>query len=315
MIDAYYFDKSVKRVNVADLRKLRSRKLWVDITNITKKEAELVRETFGLHPLTIEDFSKTHTRVKVEEFPNYLFCVFYGIRGTSELVELDFVLGRNFIISNHFGEIPAYNGLKSNRERLGRLFREGNDFIFHYLLDTQVDNYFPILDAIDDEIEELEEKVVRSADPAIMRKILELKKSVLLIKRAALPAREKLSYLLLNKSSLISDKAIPYFRDIYDHSIRVCDAVDTNREAISGAFEFYMSAVNNSTNEIMKMLSIVATIALPLTVISSIYGTNFRFIPGAENPLGFWFMVVMMVVISATMFRYFWKRGWIRLVR
>ncbi|HLC64607.1 MAG TPA: magnesium/cobalt transporter CorA [Candidatus Nanoarchaeia archaeon] len=317
MIDVHYFDKTVKKGSIGDLKRLKGKQLWVDVTNLTKKEAELLKKIFGIHPLTLEDLSKTHTRIKVEEFPNYLFCVFYGIKDieNGELEELDFILGEKFIITNHYHGIAAYEELKSNKDRLEELFKEGNDFVFHHLLDTQIDNYFPVLDVLDDEVENIEEEVTKGVNPAIVKKILEMKRHLILIKKAALPQREKLSYLLLKGSRHISRKAEPYFRDLYDHSIRVCDSVDNHREAITSAFEVYMSAVNNSTNDIMKMLSVVATIALPLTVISSIYGTNFKILPGAEFPYGFWLMIVLMLLISGVMFHYFLKRGWVKIVK
>lgn len=316
MLEIYYYDNGVKKARVEQLPMLKKKQLWIDVQRMTKKESEILKSVFDLHPLTVEDLSKTHTRIKVEEFSHYLFCVFYGVRNDNglELMELDFILGENFLISNHYYNIKDYEDLKENKEQLAELFRSGNDFIFHYLLDTQVDNYFPVLDEIDVQLDHIEEKVTKSIDPEIVKKILQLKRLILLVKKAALPQREKLSFLQLNGSKRISHKALPYFRDIYDHSIRVCDYIDSHRESVASTFEFYMSAVNNNTNEVMKMLSIVATIVLPLTVISSIYGTNFSNLPGAQFHYGFWVMVLMMFVVSGMMLHYFYKKGWVRIV-
>lgn len=312
MIDILYFDKTLKKGALKDLDKLKTKQIWIDITDITKKEAELIKEKFNLHPLTAEDIVTSNTRIKVEEFPNYLFCVFYSIQKTKtiELIEMDFILGENFIISNHRKEIPSYNELKNNRERLENLFKKGNDSIFHKLLDSEIDNYFPVLESIDDQIEDIEEKVTKKPRPELLIKILNLKRLIVRIKKTTLTQREKISFLAKSDHKFISKKAIPYFRDIYDHAIRVSDTIDNYREAVGSTFDAYMSAVSNSMNEVMKVLSIIATIALPLTVISGIYGTNFQILPGAGAIYGFWIMIFFMILLCVGMLYFFKKRGW-----
>lgn len=312
MIDIFYFDKTLKKGDIKELAKLKNKKIWMDITDITKEEADFIKKSFNLHPVTIEDITRYNTRIKVEEFQNYLFCVFYGIQNTKsiELVEMDFVLGNNFIISTHKKEIQSFNELKKNKEKLTTLFEKGTDYIFYKLLDYEIDNYFPILESIDDQLEDIEEEVTKKPRPEILSKILKLKRSLVFIKKTVFPQREKISFLAKNQYKFIQDKAIPYFRDIYDHSIRVSDSVDNYREALSNTFEVYMSAVSNSMNEVMKVLSVIATIALPLTVISSIYGTNFAILPGSKFVYGFWVMIFVMVLMSASMIYFFRRRGW-----
>jgi len=312
VIDIFYFDKNLKKGALKDLDKLKTKQIWIDIIDITKKEADLIKEKFNLHPLTTEDLFNSGIRVKVEEFPNYLFCVFYGIQKTKtiELIELDFILGENFIISNHRKEIPSYNELRNNKEKLENLFKKGNDFIFHKLLDSEIDNYFPVLETIDDQIEDIEEKVTKKTSPRLLTEILKLKRLIVQIKKSAFPQREKISFLAKRDHKLISKKAIPYFRDIYDHAIRVSDTIDNYREAVGNTFDAYMSSVSNSMNEVMKVLSIIATIALPLTVISGIYGTNFQILPGATVIYGFWIMIFAMILLGVGMIYFFKKRGW-----
>lgn len=312
MIDIFYFDKELKKGNIKELNKLKDKQIWIDIKEITKEEAEIIRTNFDLHPLTVEDLINQNIRIKVEEFPNYLFCVFYGIQKIKliELIELDFVLGENFIISNHKKEITSYNELKSNKEKLENLFKKGVEFIFHKLLDAEVDNYFPVLENIDDQIESIEEEVTKKAKPELLIKILKVKRLIVIIKKSVLPQREKISFLTRNNYKFISEKSIPYFRDIYDHSIRASDANDNYREAIGGTFDAYMSAVSNNMNEVMKILSIIATIALPLSVVSGIYGTNFAVLPGQNFIYGFWAMIFFMVLICTGMLYFFKRRGW-----
>lgn len=312
MIEIFYFDKTVKKGAAKDLNNLKNKQIWVDITDITKKEADLIKAAFNLHSLTTEDLYSSKVRIKVEEFPNYIFCVFYGIQKTKtiEIVELDFIIGNNFLITNHKKEIESYNLLKKNKERLENLFRKGNDFLFHRLLDMEIDNYSPVLETIDDQIENIEEKATKHPKPELLAKILKLKRLLVQIKKAAFPQREKISFLAKNEYKFLSKKSIPYFRDIYDHSIRVSDAIDNYRESISNTFDAYMSAVSNSMNEVMKFLSIIATIALPLTVISGIYGTNFATLPGSGFIYGFWVMILGMFLLSVVMVYNFKRKKW-----
>ncbi|MFH1052852.1 MAG: magnesium/cobalt transporter CorA [Candidatus Woesearchaeota archaeon] len=313
MIDIYYFDKKIKKGKLSDLRKLKNKKKWLDITSLSKEEKKLIQEEFGLHPLTSEDLFDSGIRIKVEEFPEYLFSVFYGVRKnkTIELNEMDFLLGNNVLITNHKGQIESFQTLKNNEKRLLILFKKGLDFLFHRLLDLEIDNFFPVLENIDDEIEDLEDEVTKKPRPELMSKILKLKRRVISIKKITLPQREKISFLAKNEYRFISKKSIPYFRDVYDHAIRVSDTVDNYREAISGIYNAYMSAISNNMNDVMKTLSIMATIALPLGIISGIFGTNFDNLPGQHMHYGFWIMILLMLAFVGGMMLFFNSKGWI----
>ncbi|MDD2777708.1 MAG: magnesium/cobalt transporter CorA [Methanocellales archaeon] len=312
MIEIFFYENGVQRAKISDLKNIKNKQLWIDITNISEEEKELIQKTFELHPLTAEDLLNSNIRVKVEEFPNYLFCVFYGIISLEsiEMVELDYIIGDNFLITNHKKDIESYNQLKNDKERVSELFKKGNVFLFHKLLDHEVDNYFPALEKIDDLIETIEEEIAQKTKPELLTRTLNLKRQIVEIKKITLPQREKISFLAKNDYKFISKNAIPYFRDIYDHSIKVSDSIDNYREAVGNTFDAYMSAVSNSMNEVMKVLSIIATIALPLTVISGIYGTNFTNLPGSNFIYGFWIMIFIMIVLSASMILHFKKRKW-----
>ncbi len=312
MIEIFFYEKGVQKAKISDLKNIKNKQLWIDITDISEEEKELIQKTFELHPLTAEDLFNSNIRVKVEEFPHYLFCVFYGIISLEsiEMLELDYIIGDNFLITNHKKYIESYNKLKNDKERLSKLFEKGNVFLFHKLLDNEVDNYFSALEKIDDLIEIIEEEVTKNPNPKLLSRILNLKRQIVGIKKITLPQREKVSFLAKNDYKFISKDAIPYFRDIYDHSIKVSDSIDNYREAVVNTFDAYMSAVSNSMNEVMKVLSIIATIALPLTVISGIYGTNFTNLPGSGFIYGFWLMIFIMILLSASMILYFKKRKW-----
>ncbi len=312
MMDIYYLDKKLMKGSIEQLPKLKRKRVWVDVSNITKQEAEQLRDIFNLHPLTAEDLLTANTRIKVEEFPNYLLCIFYGVqqKKSIELLELDFVIGKNFLISSRNKDISSYMDLKNNKEKLEALFRKGVDFIFHKLLDGEQDNYFPVLEHIDDEIDYLEGKLTSTPSSDILTRILDLKHSISLLKKTTLQQTEKLSFLVKNDYSFISRHALPYFRDIYDHSIRVSDLIDNYREAVINTFEFFMSTSSKNLNESIKVLSLIATIALPLTTVSSIYGTNFINLPGSDFHYGFWMMIAFMILLSMGMLYFIRKKGW-----
>ncbi|MBU0666211.1 MAG: magnesium/cobalt transporter CorA [Nanoarchaeota archaeon] len=312
MIEITYFDRGVKNGLVSKLSELIRFPLWIDVTNMTKDESKLLEAAFGLHQLTSEDLLNSCTRIKNEEFPEYLFSVFYGIKNTKkiELTELDFVLSKKFLITNHKIKLDSFEKLKQNNARLEALFKKGLDFLFHDLLDQEIDNYFPVLETIDDQLEKIEEEVTKKPKPELLNKILQLKRQIIFIKKTAIPQREKISFLMKEQSRFLSKKITPYFRDVYDHSIRVSDSIENYREAIGGTFDAYMSAVSNNMNEVMKVLSIIATIALPLTVISGIYGTNFTNLPGAGFKYGFLTMILLMILMCFGIIYFFKKRKW-----
>lgn len=312
MLDIFYYNKGIKKAELSALKKIKKYPLWIDALKITQKEADTIGKILDLHPTTKEDIVSKNSRIKVEEFPNYLFCIFNGLRTKKDvsLVQIDFVLGKNFIITNHSDEIEGYQDIKKSKEKLTEYFKNGFDLLLHKLIDIEIDNFFPALEQLDDEIELIEEKIAKKAEPEILNKILKLKKKIVYIKKSVFPQREKISYLAKNNYKLISKKSLPYFRDLYDHAIKVSDSIDNYREAISSTFDAYMSAVSNNTNDVMKTLSIIATVALPLTVISGIYGTNFIPLPGANSPYGFWIMIFLMAVVVGIMMHYFKKKKW-----
>lgn len=312
MIEAYTKEKGLCIVNEKELRAIKNEKIWLDVTNISHEEVAVVGELFGLHPLSAEDLYNSPIRIKVEEFPEYLFCSFYSIEKNKkiELQEIDFVIGEKFLISNHRKIVKGISMFKKDHERIQRNFDKGLEFLFHKLLDLEVDNYAPILEKINDEVEQLEEDAGNKPEKRTLSKIIALKKVIVNIKKTTLAQREKTGYLAKNETKFLSKKSIPYFRDVYDHTIRVSDYVESLREAIGDAYNTYMSAMSNNMNEVMKTLSIIATIALPLTVISGIYGTNFTILPGQNVALGFWFMIILMIIVAGIMLAFFRKRKW-----
>ena len=312
MIDIYYYDGKVIRGEPERLEEYKNFPLWIDVVGMTPSESAYLQTVFELHPLTSEDLANERGRVKIEEFENYLLCIFYGIEKSSavELIEVDFVVGKEYIITNHTKDLEGIKALRLNEQKMDALFKKGSDFFLHYILDKEVDNYAPALDALDDEIENIEELVAKDPSPKILQRIQRAKHRIMEIKKVIVPQREKIAFLFRNDYKFISKKAYPYFRDVYDHVIRVADLLESNREAIASTLEIYMTALSYKMNEVMKTLSIIATIALPLTVISGIYGTNFAMLPGSDAPNGFWIMILSMFLLIATMLLFFRRRRW-----
>lgn len=312
MLDITYYDEGIRKAKIEELEKIKDKKIWIDTHTLTKEEVQTLGKTFDLHETTLEDLFNSNVRIKIENFDNYILCIFYGFKKskTLEFHELDFVIGKNFIITNHKKDLESFEKLKKDKDKLEALFKKGEDFLFHKLLDEETDGYFPILENIDMDIEKLNEEAAKNPKPKILKEILKHKRSIILAKRIIYQQREKMSFLAKKDYKQISKKVVPYLRDVYDNTIRISDSLDNSRELIGNAYDIYMSSINNSMNEVMKVMSVIATLALPLTVISSIYGTNFLNLPGSANPIGFWIMISAMTIMSSIIIILFKRRGW-----
>jgi magnesium transporter len=283
--------------------------IWVDVSDPSRQDLEKLSQAFPLHHLTLEDMSKTGNRVKVEHFDEYLFLILYGVERESPF-QMNFALGKNFLITTHKGKIGSFVDLKKDKVNLGRLFHKGLDLLMHRLIDAEIDDYFPLLEKIEDQIDGLEEEVYRSFDHKVLGRLFRLKRQLLTIRRKTSQQKEVM-ILLSNKSSVfISDPAAAYYRDIYDHIIRINESVDDYREILSNTLEVHLSMVSNRMNEVMKALTIVATIMLPLTVLTGIYGMNLN-IPESHFDYMYYIVLFLMVTITITMIIYFRSRRWV----
>lgn len=315
MIEVFYLDRKLKKGEPSQIRELyrQRKKIWIDVTDPTQNEVALLQEIFSLHPITVEDILTINTRAKIEEFENYIFVVLYGIykRKNIRLREMDFVLERNVLITAHRQSIEGFEKLKREGKRLESIFKSGMDFLMHRLIDTEVDNFIPVLELFDDVIDRIEDRIIKKPEAKILEKILDLKRRINKIKKIIIPQQEKIAFLAKNKYALISSECQTYFRDVHDHFFTVTDMIEGYRDTLNGSFDAYMSSVSNTTNEVMKVLSVMATIMLPLTVISGVYGMNFVVLPGSRSPLGFWVVVGFMFIIIIIMLSFFRKRGWL----
>ncbi len=310
-------DEGALRAALADSAGL----LWVDLLLGSPADAHLLRDVFDFHPLTIEDCLSPHVDpAKVDDHDRYLFVAVQAIGDYSpdrELapLEVDFYLGANYVVSCHRQPVPAVDRYRRRWQQDQHLFSRSADWLLHGLLDALVDEYLPVVDAVDDTIDELEEAVLRRPDSRILQRIMMVKRNTLRLRRAAAPQRD-----IVNRFSrgeyprLIHDETAIYYRDIYDHLVRVEYLVEALRDLADGALNTYLSVVSNRLNEVMKVLTAAATIFLPLTLLSGIYGMNFASggtWPPFESDWGFAAVVGGMLVVALGLLAYFRYRRWV----
>jgi magnesium transporter len=292
--------------------------LWADIDSTNTHQHALLEKIFGFHPLSIEDTLSPGTRVKLEEYDRYLFVVVAGVRfdaATTDPFDLEtfnqyFFLGRNFLVTVH--AIPS-SSCAAMRERLMRspdLLARGAGMTMHGIIDQAVDAYFPLVEQMGELVESLEQAVFEEFNENLIHQIFKAKRSAFAVRRHIGPLREVLNILTNRPTTYLRPDMQLYYRDVYDHTIRIMEWVDTMRDLLAGVIETYLSQTSNRMNRIMKQLSIVSTIALPLIVIGGIYGMNFSHLPLTDNPLGFWLTLVLMGGVSAALVFWLKRQRW-----
>lgn len=298
-------------------------KIWVDIYNSDELENQrILNDVFSFHPLAIEDSLKylkdneVH-HPKIDDFENYLFIVFNGILSEKnstkyKLFSMSCFLGNNFLVTIH-NESPENTICRDLRSILSESsFKKGPDYILNLILDEIVDRYYPILDNIEDEIDTVEKSIFKEMPSnRILLKILNIKKDLIKLRRITSYQKEVLFKLTRADSNLISLEESIYYRNVYDHLVRVSDTTESYRDYAAGMLDSYLSIVNNKMNEVMKFLTIIATIMLPLTLVSGIFGMNFDFIPLLHSETGFFVSIIIMVIIAGVMMYWFKFKKWI----
>jgi len=298
-----------------DLSELRDRPCWLDISDPQSKDFELAAKELNLHPLAVEDAQQRHERPKIDQYDDHYFIVFDALQesspGVVREIEISIFVLQNAIVTVHEGEFTA-------RAAVERRFREGKlhttGLLLHALLDTMVDQYFPIIDSLGDRVELLETMVVggetHDYDTSI-RELFELKRDLLRIRHLIAPERDVLAVLVrgdIRELREIGRRV--YFQDVYDHITRVIDEIDTFRELTSNVIDAHLASVSNRLNEVVKVLTSVATVLLVLTVVTGFFGQNWKFIPYDSEPL-FVASLIFMVAVAAGTALYFRRKGWL----
>jgi magnesium transporter len=269
----------------------------------------LLEHLFHFHPLAIEDTLNPSTRVKIEEYEGYLFLVVRAVTfrdSTSDPYDLETqdlfaFLGPHHLVTVAAGPVPAVAAVADRLARSPEMLARGLDRLLHTLLDETIDAYFPILDQIDEFVDGLEERVFVAFDDTALRDIFQVKRLVLSLRRHLAPQREVLATLTNRPTPLLSAGTQLYFRDIYDHVLRINDSLDTYRDLLGSTMESYLTQVSNRLGATTKALSVLATMSLPFVVISGMWGMNFAKIPLSDSPYGFWIMLVLQLGIGAAL--------------
>jgi len=292
--------------------------MWLNIDGVHQPEIiEQVGQNFGLHPLVAEDIASTGQRPKMEDFDDYIFIVlrmlrFNGDEDETKTEQMSIILGHDFVISFQEREGDVFDNI---RERLknnkGRIRKLGTDYLAYSLIDSIVDNYFMVLEKLGETIEDIEDRLVTNPTSETLQTIHDLKREMIFLRKSVWPLREVINRLERSESPLINKSTFVYLRDIYDHTIQIMDAVETFRDMLSGMLDIYLSSVSNRMNEVMKVLTVIATIFIPLTFVAGIYGMNFRYMPELEQTWSYPAILILMLVVALLMVVYFRRRKWI----
>jgi len=288
--------------------------LWVDIEGPEDDEIELLLEVFELHPLTVEDCIMPNVRPKLEDFERYLFVVMQSLRrvdGKLKAVELDVCLGPNFLITVRSEPIKSIDDDCARVEKKSPIFKRGADFLFYAIMDSLIDSYFPVLDEVEARVDELETRLLSDRTEQTLRDLLGVYNELMMLRRTLAPHREILSRLNRGDVAFIKPSNAIYFRDIYDHLLRMSDLVDSCREVTTMSLEAYATIVSNRLNEIMKTMTAFATLALPLVIVTGVYGMNFSEHPEL-GPRWIYHIISGTLLLSLpVVFLFFRKNRWL----
>ncbi len=312
-------EKEVKRIEECFQFKHTPSVSWINVSGINQTEViKQLDEHFGLHPLVLEDIKNLEQRPKIEDFGN---CIYIAIRAlhcnetTKEIgyEQISIILGKNFVITFQTGKQkdifePIREKIRKNK---GKIRKMQADYLIYRIIDGVIENYFDILENFGYEIEFLEEQLVSNPNINTLQMLHSLKKEMIQIRKSVWPLREITSSLERGESKLVKKETRVYLRDAYYHTIQLIDNIETSREILSEMIDVYLSSINNRTNEIMKVLTIIATIFMPLTFLTGLYGMNFKYFPEIYWHYGyflFWFIVIVLVI---SMLFYFKRKKWV----
>jgi len=293
--------------------------LWIDLFDLDDNDIDLLTHAFSLHPLTIEDFIMPNARPKIEEFQDYLFLVIFTMQSGNEhkkngkfgMTEIDCCLGNNFLITFHSEEINSISTCKERVKKQSPMIMHGADMLLYSILDSCVDNYAPVIHAFDNMVDEVSDDLFKAPSQNTLKKIYNLKNEIMHVRRLIGPQADVIGLLSRGTNKFIAQSNVMFFRNIFDNMARFNDIIGSSRDVIAGAMEAYTSIVSNRLNEVMKTLTIMATIMMPLTLLASIYGMNFKHMPELEHEFGYPIILITMFVIMISMLVFFKRKKWL----
>lgn len=290
---------------------------WINVDGLHNAEViDKIGTTFDIHPLLLEDIMNTEQRPKVEDYGKYMYFILKMVyidnwkRICVEQVSI--ILGDNYVISFQERTGDVFESIRQRlKNKKGRIRTLKADYLAYSLIDSIIDHYFVILESISEVIEKLEEEVVEKPSKKILQDIHMLKRNMLYLRKSVWPLREVISYLQRSESDLIEDNTGFYLRDVYDHTIQVIDTLESFRDMVSGMLDIYLSSISQKLNEVMKLLTIIATIFIPLTFIAGIYGMNFAYMPELQWKWGYFAVLGVMLMVFIGMIIYFRRKKWL----
>ncbi|MCF8009569.1 MAG: magnesium/cobalt transporter CorA, partial [Halanaerobiales bacterium] len=313
-----YIEKEASQIKECFELKDKDTVSWINIDGLSDVDTiKQIGDNFDIHPLALEDILHVHQRPKLEEYDNSLFIVLKMLNYNETSKEIDseqlsIIVGKNYVIT--FQEKPG-DVFDPIRERLknkkGKIRTMNADYLAYCLVDLIVDNYFIILEKISDRIEFIEEELINEPSEKTLKSIYELKNEMIFLRKSVWPLREVVNRLEKNEIDFIDKSVKLYFRDLYDHTIQVIETVETLRDMLSGMLDIYLSSLSNKMNEVMKVLTIIATIFIPLTFIAGIYGMNFQYMPELDIRNGYFIVLGIMLVVALYMVYFFKKKDWL----
>ena len=291
---------------------------WIDVYGLAEvKVIEEIGRQFNFHPLVLEDILSPNQRPKLEDYGSYLFVVIKKLiwnieEDKFEYEQIGIVLGEDYVISFQERDTDLFNPIY---ERIhvpkGRVRLMKADYLFYILIDIIIDNYFIVLEKVGEDIENMEDILIRNPEPETLQLIYQLKRSSIELRKSIWPIREVINKLQREQSNLIRDELQIYLRDIYDHIFRISDLLENYRDIIFGMLDMYLSSVSNRMNDIMKVLTIISTIFIPLSFLAGFYGMNFRYMPELVQPFAYPILIMIMSSIALVMLYFFKRKKWI----
>ncbi len=290
---------------------------WIDLDVPTPEEARILSDVFHFHPLAIEDCLGDVLHPKIDDYPEYLYIVVHGVVAVDlaqeafRTEELDLFLGARYVVTHHQARRRSVEEVRERVRKRPELMGRGSDFLLHDLLDAVVEHYQPALEQLEAEIDRVEGRIFSHPSPETLNDILALKRDVLHLRRIIGPQKEVVNRLTRREFRLVSDAAVPFFRDVHDHLFRMQDLTEQYRDLITGAMEGYLSVVSLRLNEVMKALTAVSTVILPMSLIAGIYGMNFKHMPETGWPWGYPLALGLMAALGVGLFLFFRRKKWI----
>ncbi len=313
MIEVMSCEKTLKR-EVLEKSLTKKSNVWINLTEPSKDDVKHLESIFDIHKTTADDILISRRRPKVEQFHNYTLVAFFNLKTENNAIKqspIIFILGKNYLITSSHQKISLIEELLKQRNKIEEYLKKGHDYLFYKLLELMINNYFPQLETIDNELDKLENLALTNPNPNVLERLMNVKRELQGLRKVIYPQREAISNISLGRYNFISEDTKTYCRDLYDHMVILTDLLEDYRETIASVMEINLSVTSNKLNEVMKVLTVIATVLMPLTLIASIYGMNFKFMPELNWKYGYFITLGFMLVVLVITVIFLKRKKWI----